>query len=95
MKLSLSRRWKSPESLQSDEAVAGSREGVAWLCCWCGVVTGLLSQTAVHFAENHRKWPDLGEVDCSLSKVGCTCSRAALFRACVGPLGRMDIDGLR
>ena len=68
---------------------------MARLCCWCGVVTGLLSQTAVHFAENHRRWPDLGEVDCSLSKVGCTCSRAALFRACVGPWARMNIDGLR
>ena len=57
--------------------MAGSREGVARLCCWCGVVTGLLSQTAVHFAENRRKWPDLGEVDCILGKAG----------GVIGPMG--------
>ena len=57
--------------------MAGSREGVARLRCWCGVVTGLLSQTAVHLGKNSRKWPDLGEVDCILGKAG----------GVIGPMG--------
>ena len=52
-------------------------------------------QTAVHLAENRRKCPDVGEVDCTLSKVGCTCSRADLCRGCVSGRGLGRTSKLR
>ena len=54
-----------------------------------------VSQTAVHLAEIRRKYPDVGEVDCTLSKVGCMCSRAALCRGCVSARGLGRTSKLR
>ena len=44
MELSLSRRWKSTKTPQTDEAVAGLREGVARLCCCVSWVDEKLHQ---------------------------------------------------
>ena len=38
------RQWKSPKPPQSDEAVAGSCEGVARLCCYVSWVNEKLHQ---------------------------------------------------
>ena len=46
------RRWKSSESTRSDEAVAGSREGVARLCCWA---TRGVNRVVDHLGD--RVWP--------------------------------------
>lgn len=76
--------------MRTDEAVAGARErGSALL--FVRVLSPGVSQTAVHLAENYRKWPNLCEVDYALSKsgdvAGPTGGVVCPFGGLIGPMG--------
>ena len=66
--------------MRTDEAVAGAREGGSALLL-VRVLSPGVSQTAVHLAENRRKYPDVGEVDCTLSSAGDVIGRRVAWCA--------------
>ena len=76
--------------MRTDEAVAEARErGSALLSV--RVLSPGVSQTAVHLAENCRKWPNLREVDYASSKsrdaTGPTGGVVCPFGGLIGPMG--------
>lgn len=76
--------------MRTDEAVAGAREGGPALLPVRVLSTGV-SQTAVHLAENCRKWPSLREVNYALSKsrdaTGPTGGVVCPFGGLIGSMG--------